>query len=86
MRKKVVFPAPLAPSKATASPGATSRDTPRSAAYVGDVNGCRKARHPLCVGGNHFSRPSTEIAGAVTKKLIAFLARENNPRLRANHS
>src|SRR5208283_803284 len=78
--RRVVFPAPFAPSKATASPAATARLIPRKAGEVGRVKGCRNARQPLYVGGNHFSKEETEIAGSVTLKFITCLVLENNRR------
>jgi Coenzyme PQQ synthesis protein D (PqqD) len=78
MRSRVVFPAPFAPSKARASPSPTSRFICRRAGDVGRANGWRNARQPFCVGGNHFSSEETEIAEALTQKLITFLVVENN--------
>lgn len=78
MRSRVVFPAPFAPSSATASPCPTSRFISRKAAEVGRANGCRSARQPLCVGGNHFSSEETEIAEGGTEKFITCLVPEHN--------
>src|SRR5882762_9377288 len=66
MRSSVDFPAPFAPTRASASPGFTSRETPRKAGTVGFAIGCRSARHPLAAGGKYFSRFSTCTAGLPT--------------------
>lgn len=78
MRSNVVLPAPLAPSRATASPGLTCREIPRSAGELGAANGCRNARQPLRAGGKDFSRESIVIAESDTLEFIACLRKENN--------
>jgi hypothetical protein len=78
IRRRVLLPAPLAPSKATASPGATSSEIVRSAGMVGWEKGCSMARQPLSAGGNHFSRDAVVIAETDTPEFIACIKKENN--------
>ena len=78
MRSSVDLPAPFAPSKASASPGRTSKEIPARAATLGFSKGCRNARQPLRAGGKNFSRFATRIAASVTMKLIACLWVEDN--------
>ncbi len=69
MRRSVDLPAPLAPSRATDSPAAASKETPERAEIEGFSNGWRKARQPLRAGGKAFSRERTRMAGSGTAKL-----------------
>jgi hypothetical protein len=52
---------------------------PRNAGELGAVNGCRSARQPLYVGGNHFSSESITMAGADTLDFITCLLQLDNP-------
>jgi len=69
MRSSVDLPAPLAPSRATDSPGAASKEIPESAGIEDFSKGWRRARQPLREGGKDFLRESTKIAGSDTAKL-----------------
>jgi hypothetical protein len=52
---------------------------PRNAGELGAVNGCRNARQPLYVGGNHFSRESITMQGTDTLDFITCLLQLDNP-------
>ena len=57
------LPAPLAPTRATASPAPAANDTPRSAGTVAGLKGLTQARQPDSAAGNIFSISSSAALG-----------------------
>ena len=77
MRSRVDLPAPLAPIRASTSPGATLKETPARAQKLNFEKGCSSARQPVSVGGKCFPRFSTTSACFATRRRYTGLGAKN---------